>query len=184
MSSWIKSSRCYNNCFRNAAPRMPKKADVQSFWKTSHRFAVNNPDKRGHQYAPFHTRSLNAKLLGLSSNRRARNPYAAQNLCFKGSSATCIKVCTSDLLTEGIPLVGMETLVGWITLQHEEGHQSSMGTAQGRAPHLGIWQRVSYQTEGLSFMPEAEEHSFQPPGVGGLVLMVASVRNLVKRLHM
>lgn len=123
MSSWIKSSRCYNNCFRNAAPRMPKKADVQSFWKTSHRFAVNNPDKRGHQYAPFHTRSLNAKLLGLSSNRRARNPYAAQNLCFKGSSATCIKVCTSDLLTEGIPLVGMETLVGWITLQHEEGHR-------------------------------------------------------------
>jgi len=36
---------------------MPKNADVQSFLKTSHKFAVDNPDERGHQYTPVHTGS-------------------------------------------------------------------------------------------------------------------------------
>lgn len=40
------------------------------------------------------------------------------------------------------------------------------------------------EREGLPLMSEAEKHRFQPPVVGGLVLMVALDRKLVKRLHM
>jgi len=39
------------------------------------------------------------------------------------------------------------------------------------------------QTE-LPLISEAEKHSFQLPVVGGLVLVVALVRKLVKKLHM
>lgn len=90
---------------------MPKKVDVQSFCKTNHKFAVNNPDKRNYQYIPLHTRNPSAKLLRLSSNRRAKNPYVAQIIRFKGSSGTCIEVCTSHLLTEMVSLVGREVPV-------------------------------------------------------------------------
>ena len=140
---------------------MPKKAVVQSFCKTSHKFAVNNPDKRGLQYTHLHTRSINAKLLRLSSNRRARNPYAAQIMCFKSSSGTCIKVCTSDLVTEMIPLVGRG-----ITIQHEEGHQNLIRRVVWellRVMHLTLASGRGYrtQTEGLPLMFEAEKHSFQ-----------------------
>lgn len=167
---------------------MPKATVVHSFWKTSHKFAINNPDERGHQYTPLHTGILNAKLLWLSSNRTAKNPYAAQIMCFKSSSGTCIEVCTSDLLTEMISLVGREILVGQITIQHEEGHQNLIHRVVRellRVMHLTLASGRGCRTQtGLPLMSKAEKHSFQPPVVHGLVLMVASVRKLVKRLHM
>lgn len=45
-------------------------------------------------------------------------------MCSKGSSDTCIKVCTCGLLTEIILQAGREILVGQAPTQHEEGHQN------------------------------------------------------------
>lgn len=92
--------------------RNAKEGWRSKLWKSSRRLAFNSPDERDHQCTPLHAGTLNAKLLRLSSNRRARNPYAAKIMCFKGSSGTCIKVCTSDLLKEMISQLGREMLVG------------------------------------------------------------------------
>lgn len=109
-------------------------------------------------------------------------------MCSKGSSGTCIKVCTRGLLTEIILQAGREILVGQAPTQHEEEHQNLLHRVVqellSHAPHLGIWQRQedSTQTEGLPLMSEAEKHSFQPSVAGGLVFVVALIKVLFKRL--
>lgn len=114
------------------------------------------------------TRNCSAKFLRLSSNRRAKNLYAAQIMCFKGSSGICIKVCTSHLLTEMVSLVGREILVRQITVQHEEGHQNLICRVVWellRLMHfiLASDRRCCHtQTEGLLLKSGAEKRNFQP----------------------